>query len=147
MLKLWFVFGNKIRNGSREAMKNAPLKVGQIVFIENINYNYLGGGQTSHLHKAEIVEANKSSAYAVRKTKEPLQEKPYRYRIDQRKKNLIGHNIFGFTSTLWLSEEDYLAHIKYKSELEEHKQTLVKAVKECKNLEKLKSALAVLNDK
>lgn len=82
--------------------KHEPLVIGQIVYVESINM-YSDKGRS--IDAFEIVEANQSSAYAVRADSMDTL-KPLKQRINQRTLEMNGYGI-GFSYKVWLSEEAF----------------------------------------
>lgn len=125
-------------------MKKAALEVGQTVWIETRNYNFSAGGFSRKLHQGQIVEANRSSAYAV--LVDDLQnEKAYRHRIDQKTKKIVDSGVlFGHYNILWLSQEAYEDDVQLEADMQSFSHQIIEAVKNCKDLEKLKKALGIL---
>ena len=98
--------------------KKEPLIVGQKVWMEIRNMYFQANSQDRAVHEFEIIEANKSSAYAVSAQKSALyKESPKSYvnmknRIDQRTHRVQSAG-FGATYVLWLTEEEFLQDMEH----------------------------------
>lgn len=102
--------------------KKNPLEAGQHIWIETRTMFFRNKNGDREIDEFEVVEANKSSAYAVpvvdlAKYKKDIKEHSYlRRRIEQRTHNVKGSG-FGDSYVLWLTKESFEANVKYNNEL------------------------------
>lgn len=133
---------------ARKYEKKKRFAVGDHVWIETKDYNFIRGGYKTDIKEYVVIEANTSSAYCVAVDKVDA-EKPYRYRIDQRKRAMhASEGMFGWRKILWESREAYDAHYEQVA----RRQQLAFSIKtflEDTNIEveRLEAALKVLSDK
>lgn len=129
-----------------KAKKREPLVVGQRVWLE-----LLGGWGIERERKVneyEVVEANSSSAYAVRvkdleKSCEEGKDYPYsRTRIVQ-KTHTVVNVIFGYEERLWLTEEDFESNVQYNREVKELRTRVTQLVSKM-NAEELRKVLEII---
>ena len=120
-----------------KAKKYQPLEVGQHVWIETIWYFH--SNRERSVCEYEIVEANRSSAYAVR-LDNLAKEKPYRERIDQRTRDIKSSGSFGIRDVYWESKEAFEADVKRVNDTAIARQKAIEIVKNM-SLEQLQEFL------
>lgn len=126
-------------------MKKEKLEVGQKIWIESRRYNF-SDGWSRQVKEAEIVEANRSSAYAVA-VEDLDKEKPYRHRIDQKTGKIVDSGIlFGHYYVLWKSKDAYEKDVQYETDLHKFRYKVIEQVKECKSLDMLKEIFEKLEN-
>lgn len=106
-------------------MKKEPLVIGQTVWLES--RSALSNEPSVKLRKMAVREANKSSAYIWYDGEGSNRETKSRIRVSQ-KTHEVHSFFFGYHERIWLSEEDYHAHIEFvakKREVREYVETFV----------------------
>lgn len=105
-------------------MAKESLVVGQKVWIETVAMFFRSTGDQRKVSRYEIVEANKSSAYAIpagrldEYNEDPKRHAYMRKRIVQRNHKVLGDGMGGHY-TLWLSSEDFESNVTYNQEIKE----------------------------
>lgn len=104
-------------------MSGKLLEAGQHVWIEKTGVYFRGVAERS-ISECKIVEANKSSAYAVSIEDIAAYEEAhktfahFRRRIDQRTHDIKGRG-WGDSYRLWLTKEDFEHNVQYVKEMSE----------------------------
>lgn len=107
--------------------KMNPLEVGQRVWIESTPMFYQG---ERSLSEYEIVEVNKSSAYAIH-VKDLGKEAPYRRRIDLKTRKIKETVSIGYAYVFWETKEAFEDDIKQK---QEYASMMAEAIEKVKNM-------------
>lgn len=117
--------------------KLQELKVGQTVWLEL--FSILGSEGKREVSEYHIVEANKSSAYAIRKEDvgkyKSGDNQIVRKRILQKTHKVVEHS-FGYDYVVWLSEREFQKNIEYNVKYSDSKKKALELINEM-NLEEL----------
>jgi len=116
--------------------KRKSLQVGERIWIESTPMFYEGDRK---IHEYEIVEANSSSAYAVR-VEDLGEKKALRKRIEQRTGKIVNSISIGYAYYLWESKEAFENSLKRQEETIRLRKEAIEKVKEM-NLEQLQAFL------
>ncbi len=117
--------------------KHQPFQVGDRVWIETVSL-YRSGGKRS-AYEYEIVESNKSSAYAV-DVDNLHKENPVRKRIVQRTREIKSNFSFGYDYILWESKEAFEKNVERQEQARIMRAQAIEKVKKMK-FDELKSFL------
>ncbi|MED4718274.1 hypothetical protein [Bacillus badius] len=117
------------------------LQVGERVWIETTGFFYSG---KRYIDEYEIVEANKSSAYAVR-VEDLEKENPSRKRIEQGTRKVIARYSMGESYYFWETKEKFEQSVKRQAETISMRQKAIEKVKTM-NFEQLKEFLVVKDE-
>lgn len=130
-------------------MKKDNLEVGQRIWLERVDFFSKNKNEDRKVSECEVVEANKTSAYAVEVDKlEAFKEEPNKYGYRKRKISQRTHEVkgdgFGSGFILWMSESDFNEDLEEKEEVKAARQKAQELVNKL-SLEELSDFLNQFN--